>query len=413
MNYLCGIIKTIGNNVTNNKNELLIGFTISVILSLFANFALIMQHYELITNSPAGDVALKQGKIELWFPLLWLFFFSFVLFILCRWIYRLGIRRFHKEVKTLGLATGICLLVACGLYKAFPFIRKSVMTQIHSDSFCVTEQAVSLSRVWTSTTPAIEKKDTLANTSPDRVHRGVIGAMTVTSNSYPLIIEHIFILLTVLLTMLLLHLFDKKQEMKLEYEKIKVKQLQSSYNALMGQINPHFFFNSLNGLNSLIRAGEQEKTLEYLEGLSNVFRYILQSNHKTLVSLDEELQFVKAYTYLLGVRYEHKLFFSIQVEETYLRKKLPILSLLPLIENAVKHNVISKRHPLQIQIYTKSDNWLVILNSIRPKMEELVGHGIGLKNLRERYRMLTGRNIQIANANGCFEVFLPLLNEVE
>lgn len=395
------------------KNELLIGFTISVILSLFANFALIMQHYELVTNSPAGDVALKQGKIELWFPLLWLFFFSFVLFILCRWIYRLGIRRFHKEVKTLGLATGICLLVACGLYKAFPFIRKSVMTQIHSDSFCVTEQAVSLSRVWTSTTPAIEKKDTLANTSPDRVHRGVIGAMTVTSNSYPLIIEHIFILLTVLLTMLLLHLFDKKQEMKLEYEKIKVKQLQSSYNALMGQINPHFFFNSLNGLNSLIRAGEQEKTLEYLEGLSNVFRYILQSNHKTLVSLDEELQFVKAYTYLLGVRYEHKLFFSIQVEETYLRKKLPILSLLPLIENAVKHNVISKRHPLQIQIYTKSDNWLVILNSIRLKMEETVGHGIGLKNLRERYRMLTGRNIQIANANGCFEVFLPLLNEVE
>ena len=395
------------------KNELLIGFTISVILSLFANFALIMQHYELVTNSPAGDVALKQGKIELRFPLLWLFFFSFVLFILCRWIYRLGIRRFHKEVKTLGLATGICLLVACGLYKAFPFIRKSVMTQIHSDSFCVTEQAVSLSRVWTSTTPAIEKKDTLANTSPDRVHRGVIGAMTVTSNSYPLIIEHIFILLTVLLTMLLLHLFDKKQEMKLEYEKIKVKQLQSSYNALMGQINPHFFFNSLNGLNSLIRAGEQEKTLEYLEGLSNVFRYILQSNHKTLVSLDEELQFVKAYTYLLGVRYEHKLFFSIQVEETYLRKKLPILSLLPLIENAVKHNVISKRHPLQIQIYTKSDNWLVILNSIRPKMEETVGHGIGLKNLRERYRMLTGRNIQIANANGCFEVFLPLLNEVE
>ena len=404
---------SLSNTYRTTKNELLIGFTISVILSLFANFALIMQHYELVTNSPAGDVALKQGKIELWFPLLWLFFFSFVLFILCRWIYRLGIRRFHKEVKTLGLATGICLLVACGLYKAFPFIRKSVMTQIHSDSFCVTEQAVSLSRVWTSTTPAIEKKDTLANTSPDRVHRGVIGAMTVTSNSYPLIIEHIFILLTVLLTMLLLHLFDKKQEMKLEYEKIKVKQLQSSYNALMGQINPHFFFNSLNGLNSLIRAGEQEKTLEYLEGLSNVFRYILQSNHKTLVSLDEELQFVKAYTYLLGVRYEHKLFFSIQVEETYLRKKLPILSLLPLIENAVKHNVISKRHPLQIQIYTKSDNWLVILNSIRPKMEETVGHGIGLKNLRERYRMLTGRNIQIANANGCFEVFLPLLNEVE
>ena len=392
------------------KNELLIGFTISVILSLFANFALIMQHYELITNSPAGDVALKQGKIELWFPLLWLFFFSFVLFILCRWIYRLGIRRFHKEVKTLGLATGICLLVACGLYKAFPFIRKSVMTQIHSDSFCVTEQAVSLSRVWTSTTPAIEKKDTLANTSPDRVHRGVIGAMTVTSNSYPLIIEHIFILLTVLLTMLLLHLFDKKQEMKLEYEKIKVKQLQSSYNALMGQINPHFFFNSLNGLNSLIRSGEKEQTLTYLDELSNVFRYILQSNKKEMVTLAEELQFVKAYTYLLGVRYEGKLFFSIQAAPALLLWHLPILSILPLIENAVKHNVISKQYPLQIDVYTTKESQLVVSNRVQPKVEESTGSGIGLKNLWGRYRMLTGKDIHISNRKDYFKVTLPLLN---
>ena len=88
-----------------------------------------------------------------------------------------------------------------------------------------------------------------------------------------------------MLSIFLLHLLDKKQEMKLEYEKIKVEKLQNSYNALMGQINPHFFFNSLNGLDSLIRTGEQEKPLEYLEGLSNVFRYILQSDHKTLVTL--------------------------------------------------------------------------------------------------------------------------------
>ena len=116
-----------------------------------------------------------------------------------------------------------------------------------------------------------------------------------------------------MLSIFLLHLLDKKQEMKLEYEKIKVEKLQNSYNALMGQINPHFFFNSLNGLDSLIRTGEQEKPLEYLEGLSNVFRYILQSDHKTLVTLNEELNFVNAYTYLLSVRYENKLFFSIQV----------------------------------------------------------------------------------------------------
>lgn len=86
------------------------------------------------------------------------------------------------------------------------------MTQLNSGSFYVTEQAVSLSRAWTSTTSTIEKQDTLTNASSDRVHRDVVGAITVTSNSYPLIIEHIFISLTVLLTMLLVHLFDKKTE---------------------------------------------------------------------------------------------------------------------------------------------------------------------------------------------------------
>ena len=198
--------------------------------------------------------------------------------------------------------------------------------------------------------------------------------------------------------------------MKLEYEKIKIEKLQNSYNALMGQINPHFFFNSLNGLNSLIRIGERERTLEYLDGLSNVFRYILQSNHKTLVPLDEELQFIKAYTYLLGVRYENKLFFSIQVDEICLQMRLPILSLLPLIENAVKHNIISMQHPLRIEIYTTSENLLVVSNHIQPKMEECVCNGIGLKNLQWRYEMLVGRNIQIDDSNGVFTVSLPLLN---
>lgn len=222
--------------------------------------------------------------------------------------------------------------------------------------------------------------------------------------------QNIFVLLIIMLSIFLLHLLDKKQEMKLEYEKIKVEKLQNSYNALMGQINPHFFFNSLNGLDSLIRTGEQEKPLEYLEGLSNVFRYILQSDHKTLVTLNEELNFVNAYTYLLSVRYENKLFFSIQVAEPCLPKKLPILSLLPLIENAVKHNIISMQHPLRIEIYTVSESLLVVSNPIQPKMEDYVCSGIGLKNLQGRYLMLTGENIYIEKSNGYFKVFLPLLN---
>lgn len=128
------------------------------------------------------------------------------------------------------------------------------------------------------------------------------------------------------------------------------------------------------------------------------------------MTLNEELNFVNAYTYLLSVRYENKLFFSIQVAEPCLPKKLPILSLLPLIENAVKHNIISMQHPLRIKIYTVSESLLVVSNPIQPKMEDYVCSGIGLKNLQGRYLMLTGENIYIEKSNGYFKVFLPLLN---
>lgn len=227
---------------------------------------------------------------------------------------------------------------------------------------------------------------------------------------YPMLMEHLIVLLTIMLIVPLIRLLHGKQQMMLDYEKLKTEQLQASYNALMGQINPHFFFNSLNGLNSLIRGGEKEQTLTYLDELSNVFRYILQSNKKELVTLAEELQFVKAYTYLLGVRYEGKLFFSIQADPPLLLWYLPILSILPLIENAVKHNVISKQYPLQIDIYTTAEKQLVVSNHIQPKIEDSHSSGIGLKNLWGRYRMLTGKDIQISNRKEYFKVSLPLLN---
>lgn len=395
----------------STRNEFLIGFTLSVILSLFANFALLIRRYDLMMNSKLPGSSYAIEKYELWFSVLWFFFFSFVLFVLYRWIYRWGDKVFqHKEVKTIGLAMGSIFIVALGLYRAYPVINTAVMGKVCNVSVLhdCAERSIMITEVSGKTL------DTVSGSvvEPDKVR---VGVNTVFSTAYsnPLLIEHIFVLLTIMLSMLLLHLLDKKQEMKLEYEKIKVEKLQNSYNALMGQINPHFFFNSLNGLNSLIRMGEQEKTLEYLNGLSNVFRYILQSNHKTLVSLDEELQFIKAYTYLLSVRYENKLFFSIRIADICLQKRLPILSLLPLIENAVKHNVISMQHPLQIEIYTISEDLLVISNFIQPKMEEYVCNGIGLKNLRGRYQMLVGKNIQIDDSNGYFVVSLPLLNTPE
>ena len=393
----------------STRNEFFIGFTLSVILSLFANFALLIRRYDLMMDSKLPGSSYAIEKYELWFSVLWFFFFSFVLFVLYRWTYRWGDKVFqHKEVKTIGLAMGSIFIVALGLYRAYPVINTAIMGKVCNVSVLhdCAERSIMITEVSGKTL------DTVSGSvlEPDKVR---VGVNTVFSTAYsnPLLIEHIFVLLTIMLSMLLLHLLDKKQEMKLEYEKIKVEKLQNSYNALMGQINPHFFFNSLNGLNALIQSGEKQQTLAYLDELSNVFRYILQSNKKELVTLAEELQFVKAYTYLLSVRYEGKLFFSIQADTPYLLWYLPILSVLPLIENAVKHNVISKQYPLQIDIYTTHEDKLIISNKIHPKSEDSKGSGIGLKNLWGRYRMLTGKDIQISNRKEYFKVTLPLLNK--
>lgn len=349
----------------STRNEFLIGFTLSVILSLFANFALLIRRYDLMMNSKLPGSSYAIEKYELWFSVLWFFFLSFVLFVLYRWTYRWSDKVFqHKEVKTIGLAMGSIFIVALGLYRAYPVINTAIMGKVCNVSVLhdCAERSIMITEVSGKTL------DTVSGSvlEPDKVR---VGVNTVFSTAYsnPLLIEHIFVLLTIMLSMLLLHLLDKKQE----------------------------------------------KTLEYLNGLSNVFRYILQSNHKTLVTLDEELQFIKAYTYLLSVRYENKLFFSIRIADICLQKRLPILSLLPLIENVVKHNVISMQHPLQIEIYTTSEDLLAVSNFIQPKMEECVCNGIGLKNLQGRYLMLVGKNIQIDNSNGYFVVSLPLLNTPE
>ena len=136
-----------------------------------------------------------------------------------------------------------------------------------------------------------------------------------------------------------------------------------------------------------------------------------KATRKELVTLAEELQFVKAYTYLLSVRYEGKLFFSIQADTPYLLWYLPILSVLPLIENAVKHNVISKQYPLQIDIYTTNEDKLIISNKIHPKSEDSKGSGIGLKNLWGRYRMLPERTSRSPTARNISRSrFLYLIN---
>ncbi len=383
------------------KNNLVIGFIVSVLLSLFVNFSMLMLTYKMQSLDLPFRGRHSFGDEFLYYSLFWFFMYAFLLFMLNSQIYKLGDRLFHnKEYKTMLLAAVLTIVCGVALFLLYPGVQRFIMTDLlqmdemfRADSFTVMERAPDMA---------------VKPGAPD--HRMAVTLSRGIDHPRPFLTEHLLILLTVLLSVLLIRLLNGKQQMMLEYEKLKTEKLQTSYNALMGQINPHFFFNSLNGLNSLIRNGEKEQTLTYLDELSNVFRYILQSNKKEMVTLAEELQFVKAYTYLLSVRYEGKLFFSIQAAPALLLCYLPILSVLPLIENAVKHNVISKQYPLQIDIYTTEEHALVVSNKVQPKVEEGHSSGIGLKNLWGRYRLLTGKDITISNRKEYFKVSLPLLD---
>lgn len=204
-------------------------------------------------------------------------------------------------------------------------------------------------------------------------------------------------------------LYTHQREKDLEIEQLRVENLQSRCDALTNQINPHFFFNSLNGLSSLIRKKNDEKTLTYVNKLSDVFRYILQSDKKGLVTLEEELEFVYAFRYMMEVRFANKLEFRIEANSEMLSYKLPVLSILPLIDNVVVHNMIDSEHKMVVDIRLNEQKELVISNPVYPKLSPPETNGTGLKNLCNRFSLLMNNQIRIENTGGMFIVYLPLM----
>ena len=204
-------------------------------------------------------------------------------------------------------------------------------------------------------------------------------------------------------------LISQRQAVVVENEQLKNENLTTRYNMLVGQINPHFFFNSLNSLAMLVRERQDDKALVYIDQLSYTFRYIIQNGQSTLMTLGEELKFAEAYSYLFKIRYADKLFFDIAVDARYFDWRLPALSLQPLIGNAVKHNTITRSNPLHVSIRVEN-GILEVSNPRRPKLEPEPSTGIGLENLRNRWQLITGRDIAILSTEERFTVRLPLLN---
>jgi len=207
------------------------------------------------------------------------------------------------------------------------------------------------------------------------------------------------------------YLYSEQRRKEQEIEQLRIENLESRCDALTNQINPHFFFNSLNGLTSLIRKKNEENTLAYVNKLSDVFRYILQSDKKVLVTLEEELEFVQAFRYMMEVRFANKLIFYINVDKDKRELKIPVLSLLPLIDNVVVHNTIDSEHKMEVKIWVNDQMELVVSNPVFPKLSPPNTVGTGLINLENRFLLLMNKQIRIENDGIRFSVNLPLKKE--
>jgi hypothetical protein len=190
-------------------------------------------------------------------------------------------------------------------------------------------------------------------------------------------------------------------------QEIVAKTETAKFESLKNQLDPHFLFNSLNVLTSLI--GENPQQAErFTTKLSKVYRYVLEQRNKDLVPIEEELKFAKTYMELLGMRFEEAVQFNIPDNISNNELKIVPLSLQLLLENAVKHNVVSTSKPLTINIYEEG-SYLIITNNVNPK--EAIGKStkIGLQNIADRYGLITEKGVKIENNNKTFKVSLPLL----
>jgi sensor histidine kinase YesM len=194
----------------------------------------------------------------------------------------------------------------------------------------------------------------------------------------------------------------------LESEDLKKINLQNQLDSLKNQVKPHFLFNSLNSLIALI---DEDKTRakKFVEELSKVYRYLLQSNEAEVSSLAKELAFVRAYYYLLKTRYEEGLNLEIDVNAEAEKLLLPSLALQILLENAVKHNTLDASRPLQIKIIAR-DHQLEVSNNLQKKTQFVPSNKVGLANIQSKYKLLNQPDIDVRETSGEFKVTLPLIS---
>lgn len=204
------------------------------------------------------------------------------------------------------------------------------------------------------------------------------------------------------------YLFFKWRDQAIETEALKSRQLRTELDVLKNQVSPHFLFNSLNTLVTLIHE-DPHQAERFTKDLSAVYRYILQHKDKEVVDLGTELEFTQAYINLMKVRFEDSLRINVQVAPGHHCLLVAPLTLQLLLENALKHNVASVSNPLRVDIHVENGHSLVVRNTLRRKQGMVDGTGTGLANVKQRYAYLSDRPVDVIETREHFLVALPLI----
>lgn len=194
-----------------------------------------------------------------------------------------------------------------------------------------------------------------------------------------------------------------------EEEQSKQAVIQAQLDALRNQAQPHFFFNTLNTLRDIIDQNSKEDASKFVDKLSDMYRFLLEAGNSNLIPLKDELKFSKAYIHIQSERFGDNLKLNWNIPETATDRMIVPMSLQLLLENAIKHNVISKAKPLEVHVHFENDH-IVVTNKIQAKSTQLPSTKVGLKNIEKRYALITDKLVEIVHNEHQFSVSLPVLN---
>lgn len=199
------------------------------------------------------------------------------------------------------------------------------------------------------------------------------------------------------------------QQVGIELERAKSENLLAQFELLRQQVNPHFLFNSLNTLKYMVESNDKQ-AVNFILKLSDIYRFTLESRKMDLIKLSDEMKILEAYLYLLKARFEEGIDLSININQKHYSTLIPPFTLQLLIENCIKHNIVSLDHPLHVSMYSEED-FIIVENKLQQKKVAEVSTGLGLQNINNRYIQFLNKKIEVVASDTFFTIKLPVIYE--